>query len=478
MRHAHYIDGQWHESAAVFPSINPSDTTDVIGEYCEAQPADVAAAAAAASAAFPGWAASSSQTRADALELIGAAMFAQRADLADLLAREEGKTLAEATGEVTRAAQIFRYFAGEALRPSGEYQRSVRPGIEVEVVREPLGVVALLTPWNFPLVIPAWKIAPALAFGNCVVFKPAELVPACAWALTEIIARAGLPAGVFNLVMGKGPVAGAALIEEPWISAVSFTGSVRTGQGILQAAARRGAKVQLEMGGKNALVVLADADLENAVRVALEGAFFSTGQRCTASSRLIVEASIHERFVSALKAALAQQVVDDARKPGTTIGPVVDERQLQQDLRYLELGRAEGGQLVTGGQTPTRARPGFYLTPALFTETRNEWRLNQEEIFGPVASVIRVGGYEEALAVTNDSAFGLCAGICTSSLKYARDFQRNADVGMVMVNLPTAGIDYNASFGGRKASGYGPKELAAGAREFYTSAKTAYLRAV
>ena len=475
MKHDHYIGGSWHGSATLAPNVNPSDTTDIIGEYPLGGAADVAAACEAAAAAAPGWARSTPMARAAALETVAAEILARSAALADLLAREEGKTLAEALGEVTRAAQIFRYYAMEALRPSGEYQHSLRPGVEVEVTREPLGVVGLVTPWNFPLVIPAWKIAPALAFGNCVVFKPAELVPGCAWALTEIIARAGLPSGVFNLVMGEGRIVGDAIVNEPRIAAVSFTGSVAVGRTILAATARRAAKVQLEMGGKNPLVVLADADLEKAVRVALEGAFFSTGQRCTASSRLIVEDAIHERFVAGLTEALRAQVIDDARKAGTTIGPVVDARQLAQDLRYLELGKAEGGHLVIGGETPARERPGFYLTPALFTETRAEQRLNQEEIFGPVASVIRVRDYEEALATANATQFGLCAGICTTSLKHARHFQRNADAGMVMVNLPTAGIDYNAPFGGRKASGFGAKELGPAARDFYTMSKTAYV---
>ncbi len=476
MRHAHYIDGTWHESAALSANINPSDTGDVIGEYCEGSAAEVAAAVEAAARAQPGWGRSTPLARAEALEAIAAVILARRTELADLLAREEGKTLAEATGEVGRAAQIFRYFAAEALRPAGEYQHSIRPEVEVEVMREPVGVVGLITPWNFPLVIPAWKIAPALAFGNSVVFKPAELVPGCAWALTQIISRVGLPAGVFNLVMGRGAEVGAALVAQPAVAAVSFTGSVATGRAILAACAQRGAKVQLEMGGKNALVVLADADLEVAVRAALEGAYFATGQRCTASSRLLVETAVHDRFVGALKHAMRAQVVGDARAAGTTIGPVVDERQLEQDLRYLELGQREGGRLVEGGATITRDRPGYYLTPALLTETTNAQRINQEEVFGPVASVVRVSGYEEALESTNASPFGLCAGICTGSLKYARHFQQHADVGMVMVNLPTAGIDYNAPFGGRKASGYGAKELA-GAREFYTQSKTAYIRA-
>ncbi|HUA89815.1 MAG TPA: aldehyde dehydrogenase family protein [Steroidobacteraceae bacterium] len=476
MTHANYIGGAWQPITAAARNVNPSDTTDLIGEYALAGAGEVALAAEAAQAAFPAWSRTTPLERAEILERIAQEILARRAELADLLAREEGKTLAEALGEATRAGQLFRYFAQEALHPAGEYQPSIRAGVEVEVTREPVGVVGLVTPWNFPLVIPAWKIAPALAYGNCVLFKPAELVPGCAWALADIIVRAGVPPGVFNLLMGEGATAGAALVADERVRALSFTGSVKVGRGILATAAARGAKVQLEMGGKNALVVLADADLDLAVRVALEGAFFSTGQRCTASSRLIVEEAVHERFVTGLTGAMRAQVIDDARRPGTTIGPVVDARQLEQDLRYLEIGVREGARLVCGGEAVERARPGFYLTPALFTDSTPGQRINQEEIFGPIASVQQVRGYEEALAAVNGTAFGLCAGICTRSLKHARAFQRDADVGMVMVNLPTAGIDYNVPFGGRRASGYGGKELASGAREFYTQGKTAYFR--
>jgi alpha-ketoglutaric semialdehyde dehydrogenase len=352
----------------------------------------------------------------------------------------------------------------------------VRPDVGVEVTREPVGVIGILTPWNFPIAIPAWKIAPALAYGNCVVFKPADLVPGSSWALAEIISRSGIPPGVFNLVMGRGTVVGNAIVNDPGISAVTFTGSVATGRGVLDAVARRGAKVQLEMGGKNPLVVLADADLTIAVKAALDGAFFATGQRCTASSRLIVASAIHDRFVDELAAAMRKLVVDDARRPGTTIGPVVDPKQLRQDLDYIDIARSEGARLVAGGEELKRDKVGFYLSPALFTETRNEQRINQEEVFGPVASVIRVDNYDEALAVANASPFGLCAGICTTSLKYSRHFQRNADAGMVMVNLPTAGVDYHVPFGGRKESSYGPKEQGRGAMEFFTQSKTAYIR--
>jgi aldehyde dehydrogenase (NAD+) len=359
----------------------------------------------------------------------------------------------------------------------GERATSIRPGIDIEVTREPVGVVGMITPWNFPIAIPAWKIAPALAYGNTIVLKPAELVPGSAWALADIIHRAGVPAGVFNLVMGRGSVVGEAIVNDPRIDAISFTGSVPTGRQILDKAARRAAKVQLEMGGKNPLVVLGDADLDLAVKCALDGAFFQTGQRCTASSRLIVEERIHDRFVTALAEAMQALVVDDARKPGTQIGPVVDGRQLDQDLRYVDLARQEGGRLVCGGERLNRATEGFYLAPALFADTSNDMRINREEVFGPVAAVVAVKDYESALATANDTMFGLCAGICTTSLKHARHFQRNAEAGMVMVNLPTAGVDYHVPFGGRKGSSYGPREQGRYAAEFYTVVKTAYVNA-
>jgi alpha-ketoglutaric semialdehyde dehydrogenase len=476
MMHANYIAGDWVSSPDASLNINPSDTNDLIGEYSRADAAQVSLAVDAARAAFHKWSRSNPQLRADILDKAGTEILARREELADLLAREEGKTLNEARGEVTRAGYIFKFFGAEAVRAAGEYFHSIRPDVEVEVVREPVGVVGILTPWNFPIAIPSWKIAPALAYGNCVVFKPADLVPGSSWALADILSRSGLPAGAFNLVMGRGTVVGDAIVNHPGIAAISFTGSVGTGRGILNACARRSAKVQLELGGKNPLVVLRDADLETAVRVALDGAFLSTGQRCTASSRLIVETAIHDQFVAGLKQALEKQIVDDARKPGTTIGPVVDAKQFKQDQDYIDIGKREGATLVAGGGVLERDAPGFYLAPVLFTNTQNSQRINQEEIFGPVASIIRVSNYEEALETANATPFGLCAGIVTTSLKHARHFQRNSDAGMVMVNLPTAGVDYHVPFGGRKDSSYGPKEQGQSAREFFTQSKTAYIK--
>jgi aldehyde dehydrogenase (NAD+) len=334
----------------------------------------------------------------------------------------------------------------------------------------------MITPWNFPIAIPAWKIAPALAYGNCVVIKPADLVPGCAWAIADILQRAGIPAGVFNLVMGRGSVVGQRILSHKGVDAITFTGSVGTGRKVAEAAiaSEPMKKVQLEMGGKNPMVVLDDADLAVAVEACVNGAFFSTGQRCTASSRLIVTEGIHDRFVAAMTERLQGLVVDDALKAGTQIGPVVDQSQLDQDLKYIQIAKDEGGKLVFGGEVLKRDTPGFYLQPALFTETTNAMRISREEVFGPVANIVRVKDYDEALAVANDTAFGLSSGICTTSLKHATHFRRNAEAGMVMVNLPTAGVDFHVPFGGRKGSSYGSREQGTYAREFFTTVKTAY----
>jgi aldehyde dehydrogenase (NAD+) len=417
------------------------------------------------------------QARSDILEKIGIELVARKDELGQLLSREEGKTLAEGVGEVLRAGNIFKFFAGEVLRRTGELVPSVRPGVDVEVTREPIGVVGIISPWNFPAAIPAWKIAPALAYGNTVVFKPADLVPGSAWAIGEIISRAGLPPGAFNLVMGRGSVVGEALVNDARVDAISFTGSVETGRKIGQKAVARMAKFQLEMGGKNPLVVLDDADLKTAVESAANGAFFSTGQRCTASSRLIVTKGIHNKFVEALIERIKAMPVDNALKPGTQMGPVVDKNQLNQDLFYIEEGKKEGAKLAYGGNLLKRETEGYYLEPALFTETSNSMRINREEVFGPVATVIAANDYEEALQLANDTPFGLSAGIVTTSLKQAAHFRRNSQAGMVMVNLPTAGVDYHVPFGGRKASSYGPREQGRYAVEFFTTVKTAYVGA-
>ena len=472
-----FINGEWVAAPERIRNINPSNTSDVIGEYAQADVAQTEMAIAAASAAFASWSQSGIQQRFDSLDAIGTEILARKDELGYLLAREEGKTLPEAIGEFARAGQIFKFFAGEVLRLSGEYLPSVRAGIDVEITREPLGVIGIITPWNFPAAIPAWKIAPALAYGNCVVFKPASLVPGSASALAEIISRSGLPNGVFNLVMGSGSRVGNALLHDDRVRGVTFTGSVNTGAAVAATCSQRGAKYQLEMGGKNPLVILNDADLDLAISCAVNGAYFSTGQRCTASSRLIVESSIHDAFVAGLQQAINALHVGDAVTEGTHIGPVVDQAQLDQDLDYVRIGKEEGATLLTGGERLQRDTEGFYLSPALFVDTNNDMRINREEIFGPVATVIKVADEDEAIAVANDTPFGLSAGICTASLKSASRFKRVSQAGMVMVNLPTAGVDYHVPFGGSKASSYGSREQGRYAAEFYTTVKTTYVLA-
>ena len=469
-----YVAGEWIESPQVNKNINPADLSDVIGEYARADRALVERAIEAATAAFPKWSMSGVQERADILDRIGTEILARKDELGKLLTREEGKTIAEATGEAARAGAIFKFFAGEVLRYGGEKLPSVRPGVEVEMTREPVGVIGLITPWNFPIAIPAWKIAPALAYGNCVVFKPADLVPGCAWALTEIISRSGLPAGVFNLVMGPGSVVGDTIAKSPHVHGVSFTGSVSVGANVRDLVATRGARIQLEMGGKNPLVVLDDADMGTAVGSAVNGAFFQTGQRCTASSRFIVTQGIHDKFIAAVVERMQKLVIGNGLDPKTEIGPAVSQQQLDQNQSYVKIARDEGAALKLGGERLNRPTQGYYMAPALFTETHNKMRINREEVFGPVASVVRVKDFDEALEVANDTEFGLSAGIVTSSLKYSSAFKRRSQAGMVMVNLPTAGVDYHVPFGGRKGSSYGPREQGAYAREFYTVVKTAY----
>ena len=466
------IAGEWRVGTKTQANINPSDTNDVIGEFAVGNRRDVEDAVAAARQAMKGWARHTEQQRADILFRVGEEMFARREELGEQLAREEGKTRGEGIGEVIRASQIFRFFAGEVVRFGGEFLPSVRPGIDVSIRREPVGVVGLITPWNFPIAIAAWKIAPALAYGNAVVLKPADLTPASAWALADILHRAGVPAGVFNLVMGRGTVVGQAVVE--LADAVSFTGSVATGTGIVQTAASRMIRVQCEMGGKNPLVVMDDADLDVAINCAVDGSFFQTGQRCTASSRLIVHEAIHDRFIAGVAERLEKIVTGHALKAGTQVGPVVDAKQLEQDLSYIDIGEKGGAHALVRGQRLNRETPGFYLSPTLFTESTNDMRINREEVFGPVATVIRVKDYDEALATANDTPFGLSSGIVTGSQKLSQHFQANSESGLTMVNLPTAGLDYHVPFGGRKGSSYGPREQGRYAAEFYTIVKTSY----
>ncbi len=470
---SHWINGERVGGERPSESLNPSDITDVVARTPDGGAAEVDAAVDAARTAFPAWSEASPEFRSDILDRASNLVMERRETLGRLLSREEGKTLPEGIGETVRAARILKYFAGEALRLHGQNLASTRPGVEVQTYRQAVGVYGLITPWNFPVAIPAWKAAPALAFGNTVVIKPAGLTPATAEALVAILHEAGLPRGVLNMVVGRGRV-GQAIVDHPGVDGISFTGSQGVGAGVAAGAIKRQARVQLEMGGKNPLIVLDDADLERAVAIALDGSFFATGQRCTASSRLIVQDGIHDRFVALLAEKVSALRVGGALDPDTQIGPAVSEDQRETSYRYIDIARAEGGRVVAGGDRVSLDKQGWYVRPTLIVDTQPTQRINTEEVFGPVASTLRVGSYEEALEVANGVEFGLSAGIVTQSLKHARDFQRRARAGMTMVNLPTAGVDYHVPFGGTKKSSYGAREQGFAAAEFFTQTKTSY----
>lgn len=476
--HALYIGGEWIKGAQpAQPNQNPSDLSDIIGHYDQASAAQVTQAIAAARESQKAWAETGLETRYGVLMAIGNELIARKDELGELLAREEGKPLAEGKGEVYRSGQFFHYYAAEVLRQIDDRVASVRPGVEIETRRDPLGVVGVISPWNFPMATAVWKIAPALAFGNAVVFKPANLVPASAWALTEIISRQDLPAGTFNLVTGSGREAGEALITSPHVQAISFTGSLEVGRRVAAATAANLVKCQLEMGSKNALIVLDDADLDLAVDAAFAGAYSGSGQKCTASSRLIVTDAVHDEFVTKLTAKLAGAKVGPALAEGTVIGPIASESQLAANRRWVDVALRDGATLAFGGEEISAGSEGYYMQPVLFTDTTNDMAINRDEVFGPVACVIRVPDYEAALATLNDTNYGLTAGLITRSLYWASDFKARAETGCVMVNLATAGTDYHVPFGGRKNSSFGPREQGQYAREFYTVVKTCYTKA-
>ena len=473
--HKNYIAGEWVAGETAIENRNPSDVTDIIGSYAQASTAQLDTAFDAARAAQKIWSRTGLEARQTILMQIGNALMARADELGELLSREEGKPRAEGRGEVYRAGQFFTYYAAEVLRQMGDNADSVRPDIEIDVRRDPVGVVAVVSPWNFPTATAVWKIAPALAFGNAIIWKPANLVPASAVALAEIIASTDLPAGLFNLVMGAGSSIGDALVTSAAIDAITFTGSVETGRRIAAGAIANMTRMQMEMGSKNALAVMDDADIDLAVACAVNGAYGGTGQKCTASSRIIVHDAVHDQFVDKMLAATKALQVGHALEEGTQIGPVVSDTQLAENLDYVALAKSEGGEILCGGERLSLAHDGFYMAPCLVVGTQNDWRVNREEIFAPIACIMRAGSYDEALNIVNDTPFGLTAGIITKSLARASHFRRNADTGCVMVNLPTAGTDYHVPFGGRGDSSYGPREQGQYAVDFFTSVKTAYI---
>lgn len=465
------INGEWDNSGVKTPNINPSDTSETLGHMASATVQNVSDAIAAARAAQPAWDAVKLEEKKNILHAIGQELIDRCDEIGKILSSEEGKPFAEGRGETFRAGEFYQYYAAECLRQIGESAASVRPGINIDISREPIGVAGLITPWNFPIAIAAWKMGPALAYGNTVVLKPSEVTPATAHLLAEVLNK-HLPRGVFNMVQGGGDV-GAALSSGK-IDAVSFTGSVSTGRKIAQAAIQNMARVQCEMGSKNPIVITKNADLDLAVAQTIHGAFGASGQKCTASSRLMVEAAIHDEFVDKLVTAAEAKVVGHALADGTELGPIVSESQMNKILGYMDVAKDEGATLVTGGERLERDTDGYYLPPTIFTDTKNDMRVNREEVFGPMTCVMKVDSYEEGIALANDTEFGLAASVMTNSLKEAEHFKRNAKFGSVLVNLATAGLDYHVPFGGRNSSSYGPREQGEHAKDFYTIMKTAY----
>jgi acyl-CoA reductase-like NAD-dependent aldehyde dehydrogenase len=474
------IDGEWRaaRSGKTFDDQNPADTRDVVGRLAASDAQDVDDAVEAAARAFPGWSRTPAPVRGRFLLQAARVLEGQLAEVADLLSREEGKTIGEAKGEVTRAVRILEYFGGEGSRLTGQVIPSERERIFMYTVRQPVGVVALIAPWNFPIAIPAWKMAPALVCGNTVVFKPASQAPLTAARLVRILQEAGLPKGVLNYVTGSGGAAGGPLVAHPKVRAISFTGSDATGRGIAQVAASRLARVQLEMGGKNPTIVLRDADLDNAVECVLNAAFFSTGQRCTATSRAIVEKPVVGAFLERLVERTKALKIGDPRDPSVHLGPAIDAGQLETTLKYLDIGRSEGGRVVYGGErlTDGALTHGHFVRPSIVTGVTASSRLAQEEVFGPLLAVLEVEDFDEAVRVANEVRFGLSASICTKDLSHALEYVERAEAGVIMVNLPSAGIEYQIPFGGLKDSSFGPREQGPAALQFYTETKTVYAK--
>jgi aldehyde dehydrogenase (NAD+) len=470
------VDGKWVAGGGgPIVSTNPARPDEVVAQGAGAAAADVDAAIRAAHGASPLWAATPAHQRAAVLDL-AAALLQQRAAAHGLeLAREEGKTRAEGVAEVRRAAQILRYYAAQADQESGSMFTSLRPGERILVERVPVGVIGVITPFNFPIAIPAWKIAPALAYGNTVVWKPAAVVPLLAVRLGEALLDAGLPAGVLNLLIGDGHT-GQAVVEHPLVSAVSFTGSTAVGRTLMALCGGLGKPVQTEMGGKNAAVVLADADLEAAADMVVSGAFASTGQKCTATSRLVVEDLVADPLLEAIGDRLDRWRSGDPLDPATDMGPMVSEEARAGVLRKVEAGLTNGVRVVHGEPGLAREGQGWFMAPIVVEVSTPSPGLWTEELFGPVLTVVRASDPTDAFALANDSEFGLSASVFTNDLTRVTEAMAQIDVGVLHVNSETTGADPHVPFGGSKASGFGPHEQGPAAREFYTRTKTVYLK--
>ncbi len=472
-----YINGEWVDGPT-FENRNPANTDEVVGLFVKGSVADMDSAAAASAEAFPKWAGMNAPARGALLNKVADILDSKFEQLGEEMTREEGKTFPEAKGEVRRAINIFRYFGGEGSRMPGILVPSERDRVHMFALRKPIGVIGLVTPWNFPIAIPAWKLAPALICGNTVILKPASASPLSAWRIVEACHEAGIPKGVVNFVAGSGGTLGSALVNAAPLKAVSFTGSCEVGQWLHNEASKRRLRIQLEMGGKNPTIVLADCDFNASVENVVNAAFFSTGQKCTATSRAIVEDAIYDKFVAALVERTKKLKVGNGMEAGIDIGPAIDEGQLETNLKYIEIGRQEAGAPVVGGNRLTGGAydKGFFVEPTIFSNVTESMRIAQEEIFGPVLAVMRASDFEDAMRIANNIPFGLSASIQTTNLSRAFEYIYRMEAGLLTVNLPSAGVEYQLPFGGTKDSSFGPKEQGPAAMDFYSDYKTIYLK--
>jgi aldehyde dehydrogenase (NAD+) len=477
-KYANYINGEWVDSAKTFENRNPANTDEIVGLFTKGTAADVAQAAEAAEAAFPAWAAMNPPARAKFLFKVADLLEARLNDLACEMTREEGKTLPEAKGETMRSINIFRYFAGEGARMPGMLVPSERDRVFMYAIRKPLGVVGMVTPWNFPSAIPAWKLAPALIAGNTAILKPASAAPLSGWRIAEACHEAGIPKGVVNFVAGSGGELGEALVNAKPLKAISFTGSCDVGDWLHERASKRKLRIQLEMGGKNPTIVLADADLNASVANTVNAAMFSTGQKCTATSRVIVEESIHDEFVTGLIAQTKALKVGNGLQDGVQIGPAIDKAQLDTNARYCEIAQQEGAKLECGGRILKDGEyaKGYFFEPTVFSGVTETMRIAQEEVFGPVLAVMKAKNFDDALRIANNIAFGLSASIQTNNVSRIFEYVQKIEAGLITVNLPSAGVEYQLPFGGTKGSSFGPKEQGPSALDFYSDWKTIYLK--
>jgi acyl-CoA reductase-like NAD-dependent aldehyde dehydrogenase len=477
MQTGSYVNGKWFhpKSNRLVRNLNPADPDDVIAEFPAAMAEDVQRAIEAALTAFKNWKKTPGPERGRVIWR-AANIARQRAhEIARTLTREEGKVLKEAKGEVMKGISLLEFYAGEGFRMHGKTLPSEAYDTFTYTIRRPLGVVGLIAPWNFPWAIPVWKSAPALAAGNAVVFKPAELTPATAALLTEIYAEAGLPPGVFNLLVGSGSVVGEAIVHSPSVRAISFTGSNEIGGALYAKAAQRGAKVTCEMGGKNAVIVMADADLDKAAVAIHGGAFGSTGQRCTATSRVLALPTVKEQLLERLVENAKQIKLGSGLDESVDMGPAVDPNQWKTDLDYIEIGRQEGARLVLGGKKPEHLGKGYFVEPTIFDHVDPNMRIFKEEIFGPVLSVSTARNLEEALRFANGVEYGLTTSIFTENIDTIMTFVEEVETGMVHVNEPTIGGEAQLPFGGTKATGVGEREMAEEGLNFFTELKTVFI---